>query len=161
MGKPKKEYSTTYHPLWARSLCRRGLIFTEIAAEFGIGRTTLQRWVKAYPELAEAIEEGKGVADSRVEDSLFRRATGYTYEETKTITTGQGNPKNVQRDKLAFRIEKTTKHVPPETLACIYWLNNRRPDLWRNAPRVEGTETGALDKLYSEIDKVRANAKKK
>lgn len=28
----------------------------------------------------------------------------------------------------------TTRHYPPDTTACIFWLKNRRPDLWRDKP---------------------------
>jgi hypothetical protein len=24
------------------------------------------------------------------------------------------------------------QHVPPDVVACIFWLKNRRPDLWRD-----------------------------
>ncbi len=127
------EYSEKYHPLWARSLSRMGLTFDEVAREFGIGRTTLRTWVQTYPDLEESLREGKGAADARVEDSLFRRAVGYEYEESKIIAE-----KNPALGKVTpKRVEKTTRHIPPDVTAQIFWLKNRRPDLWRDVSRME------------------------
>lgn len=42
-------------------------------------------------------------------------------------------------------IRKTKKFIPPDVVAQIYWLNNRRPEKWRNKPTVEDKST--MDKL--------------
>jgi hypothetical protein len=35
------------------------------------------------------------------------------------------------------------KHLAPDTTACIFWLKNRRKDLWRERP--EADQTPAFD----------------
>lgn len=125
------EYSAKYHPPWARSLCRHGLTLPEIAAEFGIARSTLCNWKKRYPEFSEAMEEGKGVADAKVEDSLFQRALGYSFEETRAhqgLSDGE---------MVTKKIERTTKHIPGDVTAMIFWLKNRCPGKWRDVQRME------------------------
>ena len=35
---------------------------------------------------------------------------------------------------------QTTKHYPPDTTAAAIWLNNRKPDRWRNKPEPDGQD---------------------
>jgi hypothetical protein len=64
--------------------------------------------------------------DRRVEQSLYRRAVGYSYDTVK-IMGYQGEYTHVPY----------VAHVPPDTTACIFWLKNRQRDLWRD--RVDAT----------------------
>ena len=74
-----------------------------------------------------------------MENALHKRAVGYEYEEvTQEIFE---MPDGTQRK----HIRKTKKFIPPDVVAQIYWLNNRRPEKWRNKPTVEDKST--LDKL--------------
>jgi hypothetical protein len=63
-----------------------------------------------------------------VEQSLFRRALGYEFEEAKVIAV----------DGKVQRIEKTKKQMAPDVVACIFWLKNRLPDKWRDKHEIEG-----------------------
>lgn len=38
-------------------------------------------------------------------------------------------------------VSAVEKDVPPDTTAQIYWLKNRRPDLWRDRRKEEESET--------------------
>ena len=50
--------------------------------------------------------------------------------------------------------------VPPNVTAQIYWLNNRRPERWRNKPQtVEDTSTmEKLDAMLAEVKNHAVNA---
>ena len=76
-----------------------------------------------------ALNEGKGVSDAKVIRSLYQRATGYEYTEEKKIVEydKDGNLKPV-------KVEKTTKHVPPDVGAQCFWLKNRQRDRWADRP---------------------------
>jgi hypothetical protein len=39
------------------------------------------------------------------------------------------------------------EHVPPDTVACIFWLKNRRSDLWRDKREQEITVTKRAEDL--------------
>ena len=65
-----------WFPDVARWMARNGLTANEIAAELGATYRTLKRWQNRYPELADALEDGRELADARVEDSLYKRACG-------------------------------------------------------------------------------------
>ena len=115
---------------WARD----GAIEQDIAKKLGVSESTFSGYKKEHPELMETLTVNKEVADARVESALYKRATGYEYTETS---------KEVGPDGV--KIKTTVKQVAPDVTAQIYWLNNRRPDRWRNkqdisiegAPKVE------------------------
>ena len=52
------------------------------------------------------------------------------------------------------------EHVPPSDVACIFWLKNRRPDLWRDTHQLEHTlgKYHISDKPMSEEDWIKARA---
>lgn len=110
---------------WARD----GLTKEDIAHNCGVHRSTLNEWEKNYPDIADALKRGKDVADIKVENALFKRATGYTFRETRV---------EYECGVEIKRIE-TIKEVPPETAAGIFWLKNRRPDKWRDKQQVEAS----------------------
>ena len=94
----------------------------------GVTERTLLNWKKDHPEFLEALKLGKENADDRVERSLYNRAVGYSFESVKVFQF-QG----------AIIEAPITEHVPPDTTAGIFWLKNRRPDLWRDVKAIEGT----------------------
>lgn len=116
---------------WARDFS-----FTDIAAKIGVSIQTLKAWRDKYPEIEEAIREGKEIVDYRVENALLKVALGYTTTDVKTIISPPD--KNGNR---AIRVEKTEREVPPNPTAIMCWLNNRKPDQWkRNRDNVYQTK---------------------
>jgi hypothetical protein len=98
-----------YHdgmPELAHNMALLGLVDDEIADVLNVSTRQLHRWKRTYPEFAEALAAGKAPADAAVAHALFSRAVGYT--------------------------DPDGKHHPPDTVACIFWLKNRRPEAWRD-----------------------------
>lgn len=114
-------YNEKYHVDWAWSLALKGATDEEIAEAFHISVRTLHRWKKTHPELLTALEEGKDVADAKVKRSLYQRAVGYEAKEATQIIE-QDPATGTQR---VSKTQVTTKHIVPDTMACMYWLNNR------------------------------------
>ena len=106
---------------WARDFS-----LTDIAEKMGITIQTLKKWRNKYPEIEEAISEGKEEVDYKVENALLKRALGYTTTDVKTIISPPD--KNGNR---SIRVEKTEKEILPDTVAIMAWLNNRKPDQWK------------------------------
>lgn len=102
-------------------LCRLGATDEDLARFFDVDRATITNWKQKHTEFLTALKAGKEFADANVADSLYRRATGYSHDDTH-ISNYQG----------AITKTDTVKHYPPDTTACIFWLKNRRPDLWRD-----------------------------
>ena len=114
------KYNPDYHDDWAWSLAAKGATDDEIAEAFGISVRTVNRWKNDHLSFRKKIETGKMSADAKVEASLFRRALGYEIEESENLLEmdADGNRK-------PLRVKKTKKHVAPDTMAAMYWLNNR------------------------------------
>lgn len=119
--------------LLLESWARDGLTDEQIAHNIGVRRETLYDWIKKYPNISNALKKGKEVVDIQVENALLKRALGYTWNE---ITRGmQENPLTGENELVITRT--VTRDVPPDTTALIFWLKNRRPDLWREKQSVE------------------------
>lgn len=119
---------------WARD----GLTDEQIAHNIGIQRGTLYAWKKDHPDISNALKKGKEVVDIEVENALHKRATGYKYTEiTRELKL------NADTGKYELTVTKIVeKEMPPETTAQIYWLQNRKPDKWRDRRQVEVGVTG-------------------
>ncbi|KXA73485.1 terminase [Bordetella hinzii] len=121
MARPSK-----YQPAFAEQaakLCRLGATDKDLADFFAVTERTLNTWKKQHAEFLQALNAGKTLADAEVADRLYQRALGYTHAEDD-IRVCDG----------VIVTTPTTRHYPPDTTACIFWLKNRRPDLWRDKP---------------------------
>lgn len=116
-GRPS-EYNERF-ARWAGALARAGRSKKYIAREMGIALSTLALWEKDHAAFAEAISQGRAQADAEVEDALFRRSTGYEYEETvRVVSVGRGSGGEARQKTY-------TKHMPPDVKAIMYWLGTR------------------------------------
>lgn len=126
-GGGRKSKYTAEAARQAEELVRMGATDEQVAAVLGIGVSALERWKARHVEFPRALKSGKDVADERVIESLYRRATGYSHPDVKVLQH-DGEPV----------IAPITKCYPPDTTGCIFWLKNRRPDLWRDKHEVGG-----------------------
>lgn len=153
---------------WARD----GLTDEQIAHNIGIRRETLYDWENKYSNISNALKKGKEVVDREVENSLFKRATGYVTVDHQykvvdldddVLWARRNKAKNEYKLKhpeatdeeikeYAYdhvptreRIElgQNERTVPPDTTAAIFWLKNRKPNEWRD--RKETQLSGSLD----------------
>ncbi|WNB74548.1 helix-turn-helix domain-containing protein [Methylomonas koyamae] len=98
---------------------------------FNVAVETIEVWIKRHPEFADAIKQGRILADAEVAANLFRRATGYQHSETTTRET-----RSASGVVLSIESVTVTREIPPDTDACIFWLKNRQPDKWRDRTEV-------------------------
>jgi len=125
MARPSK-----YKPEFAKQaakLCKLGATDRELADFFGVAESTLNLWKLEHRSFSESLKMAKDAADKRVERSLYQRATGYSHEAVKILMTKEGD---------VYR-EPYVEHYPPDTVACIFWLKNRKPAEWRDKADVE------------------------
>jgi hypothetical protein len=122
-GRPTGRGVPRYRPEFARQahkLCLLGATDAEIVDFFEIDGQTFDRWNKRHPEFREALRTGKALADGNVALSLHQRAIGYERKVQK-VFMHEGQPITVE----------ITEHVLPDVEACVHWLANRQPKLWR------------------------------
>jgi len=136
MAKGKYEYWLTPDGLTRlEAYARDGLTDELIAEKMGIRRETLYDWKNKFDNISNALKRGKEVVDTEVENKLYQRAMGYTYEE---IT--QEPVKDRDTGEISMQVTKIVKkEVQPDTTAQIFWLKNRKPTEWRDKTNVELT----------------------
>lgn len=148
----RTEEGKTLLSSWAKD----GLTDEQIAKKIGISRSTLAEWKKRYPDISDTLKKSKEVADAVVEDSLYKRAVGYrydevTYERVKNAKTGEFEKVETKR---------VTKEVQPDVAAQIFWLKNRRPDKWKDridaAVTMEDQKTDMLSDIRAEMSRLKA-----
>lgn len=118
-----------------------GLTDKEMADVLLISEATFNNWKHQHPSFLESIQKGKEPADAEVAQSLYTRAKGYEYIETKEERTGE--------DEVKSRTQ-TTKHVPADTAAAFIWLKNRQSGKWRDKQITEVEHKG-LEALIGNI----------
>lgn len=120
----------------AKRLCLLGAKDKDLADFFACAESTLNLWKLEHPEFSESLKAGKEEADANVARSLYHRALGYKHDAVKILAVGQGANQGSVVEQVPY-----IEHYPPDTAAGIFWLKNRRPDLWRD--KVESEVTGA------------------
>ena len=140
MRKPRKPpgpgYDPKKHDAIAEKAAAEGHTNEGIGYAMGVTGRTMERWAKANPSLKEAIARGKAIPDTMVQAQLLKRAMGYDYTEVKS--EGVLNEKTGKI--VGTKVTKTTKHVPGDTTAAIFWVKNRMPDDWRNTWDKDSTD---------------------
>ena len=123
----------------------------QIAACMGVSPGTLARWKKRYPEIAAALAYDKEGADFAVMEALHRKAVGYTtpvkktYKLKRTEFDPDSGKKLLEYEELQTGIDEA--HVPADTRAEIFWLQNRCGAEWGNPVGESESECGGVIEL--------------
>lgn len=123
-----QEWITSEGLLKLEGWARDGLTDKQIAENIGVTEQTLNVWKKKYPSFFESLKKGKEVIDRQVENALLKRALGYEYDE---VTKELCESAEAGESRLAVT-KVVTKQMAPDTTAQIFWLKNRKRDVWRD-----------------------------
>ena len=96
-------------PERAMDFASEGLTDSQIAYRLGISRSSFYNYKQQYPRFDEAIDVGRDVIDSRIENRLLELALG-NYTITIHVTDHEG------------RTRTTVKDAIPNLKAIQYWL---------------------------------------
>lgn len=118
---------------------REGLTDKQIAQKIGVSHNTFYKWCAMYGEFSDSLKRGKVKPDDEVEQALFKSAQGFSYDE---ITYERQYDKKTGEYKMV-ETKRVKKTVPPSNTAQIFWLKNRRPDLWRDKTEQKVTISNA------------------
>lgn len=146
---------------WARD----GLTQEQIARNMGISLSTFKEWRNKHPAISAALKKGKELADYIMENALYRRGTGYTVKLRKPMKVREieyDNGKKVkEKEEIVYAEEEV--HIPPDTTAQIFWLKNRKPEVWRDKRDVQPTsgedaeDDGFIDALKEQAPEIFKN----
>ena len=128
---------------WARD----GLSDEQLAEKMGVCPSTFYAWKNKYPEISEALREGKEVADRRVENALYnscfdRKITIRRPFKVKEVYYDNG--KRCERERVMYGEEDVA--IPANEKAIEFWLANRKPEKWSRKEKLEvsGDKGGPL-----------------
>ncbi|MDE8070159.1 hypothetical protein PT101_08170 [Erysipelothrix rhusiopathiae] len=119
---------------WARKISNE-----QIAANIGIAPKTLYAWMNKYPKIREAIERGKEVLVSEIENALVKRALGFTEEVKRAKVTKDG-------DVVRYTEEV---YYPPDPTSLIFALKNFDPEHWRDKHSYE--HSGEINNPFANL----------
>lgn len=132
-----------------------GLSDLQIAFNLGISKDTFYRYKKEHSDFSDCLKRGKNVADFKVENALYKKATGYTIKEQGAIKVkeiyydDEGN-KCSKEDVKVFDIEK---EVPADVQAIKFWLINRKQGRWKDNPTKAEIDKAILELKKKESEK--------
>lgn len=123
MGR-KSRYDSEVKPHIAeiRKAVESGATVAEIAEAFGIGLSTLHRYMAEKKELRDAFSRGRKKIIFDIKGALLKKALGYEYQEKK-----QYMKKDEDGEKVTYT-EFTTRHQPPSETAAAMLLRNYDPE---------------------------------
>lgn len=105
---------------WAANGCTD----EEIARNMGISRTTFYDWMPKFPDISNAVKEGREMSVVAIENAFFKRALGgvMVTEEVEEFkgTFKEGKPYDGTGTKRTVR-----KFLPGDVTAQIFYLKNR------------------------------------
>jgi len=113
-----------HYAVQAAKLCFLGATYAELADFFEVQISTIKDWRGSEPNFNAALDLGVEAADKRVERALYSRALGHEYDAQKVFLNRDGEPVIVP-----YR-----ESTPPDTVAAIFWLKNRKRAEWRDRP---------------------------
>lgn len=123
-----------------------GLTDDQIAHNIGISRSTLSEWKNKFSDISDSLKKGKEVADYEVENALYMKALGFCteimkpYKVKKVVYDERTGRKLKEYEEIEYAKEEV--YVPPDTTAMIFWLKNRKPQVWRDKVENYQTESG-------------------
>lgn len=142
---------------WARD----GLTDKMIAEKkIGISERSFSRWKDKYPSIKSALKEGKAPVDTDVENAMLKSALGHRVKVRKPIklkTTRRKDGMEITEEHVEYVDEEI--YIPPQVVAQIFWLKNRKKDYWRDKPEPENNEaldriTNRMAEILNEVDSV-------
>ena len=156
MARPSK-YDTHVAPrlkeikAWARD----GATDQEIARKLHIAESSLYEYKKRYVEFTECLKE-KDAYDNEVVDSVHKNTLGGVVELKTPIKVKKKYFENgkLVREEEEIVMTVREEYVRPDTMAQMYWLNNRQPKHWKAKPteapdpNEQAEEDKKKDELY-------------
>lgn len=132
-----------------RTMYKYGMTDSRVAEALGIQIRTLVGYKNKYPELREAINEGRKFADEQVEDSLFNLSQPYEYDEITLERTLVKEEKELDAKGNVIKTHFKYDMIPTKTVkkiilgnvrACELWLRNKKSREWNKDLEIRKNE---------------------
>lgn len=154
MAKSKWETHVKDRLIEVEGWARDGLTDEQIAKNLGIAYSTLREYREKYSALSAALKRGKEVVDREVENALLKKAIGGKEKvlkpmKIKNVIYSDAGKKLKESEEIVMVEEEVL--IIPDTTAQIFWLKNRKPDVWRDKTAVEHSGEIKGDNPFSNL----------
>lgn len=140
MAKSKWESHVKDRLIEVEGWARDGLTDEQIAKNLGVAYSTLREYREKYSALSAALKRGKEVVDREVENALLKKAIGGKEKLLKPMKLKQvfysDEGKKIKEYEEIVMVEEEVL-IMPDTTAQIFWLKNRKSDIWRDKTSLE------------------------
>ncbi len=131
-----------------------GLSEIQIAYNLGISRSSLENYKKANLDILNSLKRGKNRANFKVENALYKKATGYVIKEsvpckTKDTYYDENGNKCIKENITVVEIEK---EVPADIQAIKFWLINKEKGKWKENPIKADIDKALLELKKKQVD---------
>lgn len=123
----KSKYETDVKPRFdeIKSWYESGATDREVFENLGISKNAFYKYIKEYEEFRDLRKKGQKVPVREIKAALFKRACGFSYQETKEVVDSEGYR----------RTETTTKYAMPDPASAMILLKHWAKDEgWTNDP---------------------------
>ena len=139
MAGRKSKYDTHVKPRFEEieKWCKRGATDKEIMQCLGISKNAFYDYKNKYKEFNDLIKNNRIDVVEEIKNALFKRATGFQYDEEKEIRQYIDYPDEVKEylNELGFNVskfgkpvlvktQKTRKFVVPDPTSCLILLKH-------------------------------------
>jgi len=159
--------------------CANGNIrFRQLAKILGISVSTLQVWLKTYPDFSAQRQLGILAWDDEIlhnsEKSLLKRIKGGRYTERtrepglvldkknptiEKLNEETGEIETVDNYVAGLLVTKTvSKVLAPDPKSIFYALENRDPERWKNLKSIEVSGHLKYGDVKDRLDEIRSKA---
>lgn len=156
----KTKYDTHVAPRLneIQAKARDGATEEEIAIFLRIAYSTFRVYKQKYSALSAALKPAQQY-DDEVVNALHRNTIGQVVKLQKPIKVRKKffeNGKLVREEEVVVTAEEEI-YVHPDTMAQMYWLNNRQSSKWRQKPKEQPNqeeleqEAKQKDELYEKL----------
>lgn len=152
-----EEWLEEHNLIRIKGWCRDGLTDEQIAHNMGIAYSTFREWKKRFPAISSTLKESKEIADYIIENELYKSAQTRILKVKKPIKikiTKKDGQKMITEEKIEYAEEEVV--VPANVTAQIFWLKNRKPEVWREKQeiieKVEVESDGFIEALKVNVD---------
>ena len=125
------------------SLASEGRSLADIGMMLGYAGKSPKQWMnylkKNHPDVEDALEAGRKMADTKLVVTAFDVATGYDVEEVQVemINNPRISSGEVQNHFVEKSRKTTTKHIKPDSGLLFRMLCNRLPEYFSDTKTID------------------------
>lgn len=118
----------------------------QIAQNLGVAGSTFEKYKAMNAEFREFLKNGRRSLVLQLRGALVKKALGFDYTETKTITKTEAD------GSITTSTEVAHKKAMPDVAALNLCLKNYDPDAWANDPQALAVRKEELELKKRQIE---------